>query len=145
MKKSLLLLFILLITLIYSTPVSGQVTITSYSIYSLGVGVNTSKPLSAELKTFQNCPYEDMTFELALFYNFKPHTYHRFSAGFGLNSQPLNENYINAFTLPLSLEIYPLQNFKKLSLVMELTPMSNVDFDEFNVRYLWGFRYRFGN
>lgn len=82
--------------------------------------------------------------EIDVFYNFKPGAYHRFSVGLGLNALPFGEfDQIQALTIPAQIEIYPLQDFKKLSLLFELTPEFVVEGD-INIRSLWGIRYTFG-
>lgn len=82
--------------------------------------------------------------EIDVFYNFKPSTYHRLSIGLGLNASPFRGfDQINALTIPAQLEIYPIQDFKKLSLLFELAPEIYVESD-LNLRSLWGIRYTFG-
>jgi hypothetical protein len=72
--------------------------------------------------------------------------YHRFSIGLGVNFSPFtggeDELESNAITMPCQLEIFPLQNFKQLSFVMELAPQWLFG-DEWAFRYLWGIRYTF--
>jgi hypothetical protein len=63
-----------------------------------------------------------------------------------LNSQPFNEIYLNEITVPLVLEVFPLQSFKKLSLLVEFAPAMDVNIDDagdLSFRHLWGIRYRF--
>jgi hypothetical protein len=99
-----------------------------------------------ELKTFANSNFHNLGFELDAFHNFKTHEYHRFSVGLGLNSQPFNEIYLNEITVPLVLEVFPLQSFKKLSLLVEFAPAMDVNIDDagdLSFRHLWGIRYRF--
>ena len=70
--------------------------------------------------------------------------YHRFSIGLGVNVAPFKEyDQFYAFTIPSSIEIYPLQNFKKLSLLFELAPEILPE-NGVNLRNLWGVRYSFG-
>ncbi len=122
----------------------SQLSVTSYSIYSLGINTNQNKRLSGELKTFTNRSFDDLLLETSMFYNMKPSEYHRFSIGVGLNFVPFREfDRLNAFTIPAQLEIYPLQEFRKLSLIFELTPVFIVESDA-HLRSLWGIRYSFG-
>jgi hypothetical protein len=122
----------------------SQIGVTSYSIYALGVNTSQNKPISGELKIFANRNIEDFILEGNIFYNFKPRTYHRFSIGLGMSFIPYNEfEILNVFTIPLQLEIYPLKEFRKLSLIFEFTPEIN-DASEVNLRSLWGIRYSFG-
>ena len=122
----------------------SQMGVTSYSIYALGINTSQNKMISGELKTFANRAFDDLLMEIDVFYNFEPKTYHRFSVGIGLNVGPFREfDHIHAITIPAQIEIYPLQNFKKLSLLFELAPEIVVESD-LNIRSLWGIRYTFG-
>lgn len=143
MKKQFVLITItFLLTL--SVKSYSQMSVTSYSIYALGINTSQNKMISGELKTFANRTIDDLLMEVDVFYNFKPKTYHRFSVGLGLNAGPFREfDHIYAFTIPAQIEIYPLQDFKKLSLLFELAPEIVVESD-LNMRSLWGIRYTFG-
>jgi len=143
MKKQFVF-FAITFLLISSVNSYSQIGVTSYSIYALGVNTIQNKMISGELKTFANRTIDDLLMEIDLFYNFKPKTYHRFSVGLGLNAGPFREfDHINAFTIPAQIEIYPLQDFKKLSLLFELATEIVVESD-INIRSLWGIRYTFG-
>jgi hypothetical protein len=123
----------------------SQMGVTSYSIYALGINTSQNKMISGELKAFANRNIDDLLMEVDVFYNFKPRNYHRFSIGLGFNAGPFRgKDHINAFTIPAAIEIYPLQDFKKISLLFELTPEFIVD-DDLNLRSLWGIRYTFGD
>lgn len=136
--------FILLVLSILSMESFSQIGVTSYSVYSIGVNTSQNKPISGEIKTFANRPFEDISVELDGFYNFKPRPYHRFSIGLGVNVNPLfGYDKFYALTVPVSIEIYPLQDFKKLSLLFELTPEILAEANA-NLRSLWGIRYTFG-
>jgi hypothetical protein len=143
MKK---LLFFSVITVLLTITVNSysQVGITSYSVYAFGINSSTDKKITAELKAFANRPLDDLLFEAAFLYNFKPASYHRFSAGLGLNAGPFRGfDHIHAITVPVQIEIFPLQDFKKLSLLFELCPEFIVEHDP-ELRTLWGIRYSFG-
>ena len=140
--KKLIALSIILFSLSFIT-LKAQIGLTSYSIYALGVNTNKEKKISGELKTFLNREFENTIFEIAGMYNFQPKTYHQFSVGLGLNLSPFRGiDPINSFTVPLQLEIFPLQNFKQLSVVFEVAPEFYVE-DGTNIRQLWGLRYTF--
>lgn len=129
---------------IFSLGAYAQMGITSYSIYALGVNTSQNKKLSVELKTFANRDIDNLFFEIDGFYNFKPRTYHRFSLGIGVSAEPFKaSDKFDALTIPAAIEIYPLQNFKKISLLFELTPEINSNGNG-NLRSLWGIRYTFG-
>lgn len=121
----------------------AQVHITSYSVYALGVGTNKMKPVSGELKIFANGLVENVQTEVNLFYNFKSGVYHKFSVGAGINFVPFKSyDQVRSFTLPLALEVFPLQEFKSLSLMVEVAPEIMVE-SNMRLRHLWGIRYTF--
>ena len=123
----------------------AQIGVTSYFFNSIGVNTSTSKRISGELKVFANRPFEDLKLEVDGFYNFKPSPYHRFSVGLGVNVVPfLGYDQFYAFTIPVSLEVYPLQNFKRISLLAELAPEISAP-EGSSLRNLWGIRYTFGD
>lgn len=139
MKK----LFVLIaITFLQSLSVElySQMGVTGYSVYALGINTSQNKMISGECKTFANRTIDDLLVEVDIFFNFKPRAYHRFSVGLGVNAGLF---HINAFTIPAQIEIYPLQDFRKLSLLFELTPEIVVE-DNLHIRSLWGIRYTFG-
>jgi hypothetical protein len=130
--------------LILSDKTYSQIGITSYSIYALGINTSQNKLISGELKLFANRSVYDLSMEIDVFYNFAPKAYHSFSLGLGLNAGLFREfDRFNALTIPVQIQIYPLQDFKKLSLIVELTPEFVVE-DDLHIRNLWGIRYRFG-
>lgn len=137
---------IIAITFLVTLSVTSyaQIGVTSYSIYALGVNTSQNKTISGEFKIFANRAFDDLLMEIDVFYNFKPRTYHRFSVGLGLNAGPFRKfDHIHAFTIPAQIEIYPLQDFKNLSLLFELAPEIVIE-DDLNIRSLWGIRYTFG-
>lgn len=142
--KKLFVFIAITFLLTLSVKSYSQMGVTSYSIYALGINTSQNKTISGEFKTFANRTFDDLLMEIDVFYNFKPRTYHRFSVGLGLNAGPFREfDHIHAFTIPAQIEIYPLQDFKKLSLLFELAPEIVVE-DDLNIRSLWGIRYAFG-
>lgn len=142
--KNFLVFIAITLLLTLSVKSFSQMGITSYSIYALGINTNQNNMISGELKTFANRNIDNLLMEIDVFYNFKPTTYHRFSVGLGLNAGPFRGfDHIYALTVPAQIEIYPLQDFKKLSLLFELTPEIVVE-DDLNLRSLWGIRYTFG-
>ena len=134
------------VVLLFLISFSGfsQVKVTSYSIYSLGVSVPIKEKFSTELKVFANRGnLEDTGIELNGIYKFKPGDSHQFSAGlgFGLTPSSGEDAY---FSIPVALEIFPLQSFKRISLVVELAPEIYFNDEVVNFRHLWGIRYSFG-
>jgi hypothetical protein len=136
MKTFKTLLFLSFLFL-FSKNGFSQFGISSYNFSVVAVGFNYEKPVSGELKVFANRHLDEIVLELDAFYNFKPRTWHRFSVGFGINAQEFEPLQL---VFPLQLEIYPIQNLKRLSMLMELTPGYEFGFEP-TVRYLWGFRY----
>jgi hypothetical protein len=118
----------------------SQVGVTGYSNFAIGINSPTNRMLGGEIKIFPNTDINDVIFEVDAFYNFKPRTYHRFSIGLGIASSPRN---FHGIQMPGVLEIYPLQDFKRLSLLMEISP--EVLRDYINLRSLLGVRYSFGD
>jgi hypothetical protein len=132
------------ILVILSLETYSQIGITSYSVYSLGINTSQNRLISGEIKAFTNRMVEDIQLEVDGFINFKPGTYHRFSIGLGLNAIPFKGfDPIYAITVPASIEIYPLQDFRKVSILFELTPEILPE-DGVNLRSMWGIRYTFG-
>ncbi len=141
MKKTILFSFVLLLAL--STRVQSQISVTSYSIHALGVNTNKEKKISAELKVFLNREFSNTLTEVSGMYNFRRKKYHQFSAGLGANFSPFTgPDRLICFTIPVQLEISPLENFKQLSVIFEVSPELFPE-DGVNMRHLWGVRYSF--
>ena len=152
-KKTLVIVIILFIG---SFHAYSQLGVTAYSTEALGLNTGHNKSISGELKVFTNRDIENVRLEVDLFYNFKPGKYHRLAIGLGLNSMLFRENYFShqfsegkfnrytGLTIPAFIEIYPLQDFKKFSLLFELAPHFQGEYGTF-LRSLWGIRYTFGN
>lgn len=133
-----------ILVMLLSAPVFSQVSVTSYSIYALGVNSSHAKKASFELRAFANRDFADVALEADVYYNFQQAEYHQFSLGAGLNTVPFSGgDVLNAITVPAQLEIWPLQDFKRLSLVFELAPEFVLE-NDVRLRTLWGFRYHFG-
>lgn len=150
MKKIGLFFTVLLIMLISSNAI-GQVSVSMYNFKAVGLSTNSNKKFNFDFKMFTNIPWRFTNFELTGFYNFKARQYHRFSLGLGLNSAPFDDVFLKALVLPCDLEIYPLQDFKQMSVIFELTLYDDLDPD-FMVfpdvlffRTLLGLRYKFGS
>lgn len=144
--KKLLLATALIFTFSFS-EVNAQVAVTTYGFQALGVHYqkSSSSKFAAEIKVFANRDLEDVALDAAVFFNFRPREYHRFSVGLGVHltdSEMFNE-YI---FIPVQLEVTPFQNFRRLTLVIELAPVTpNYEFYDLGLRHLWGIRYRFGD
>lgn len=144
MKKDVFLIFTT-IFLILSIKSFSQLSITTYSIYAVGINTSQSKKISIEVKSFTNKMVEEIAFEADLFYNFRTKEHHRFSVGIGINTSPFRGfDHINSLVVPFELEIYPFQNLKKISFLFELAPEFGIE-DGTILRNFWGIRYTFGN
>ena len=142
--KNIKTVFLYAILMALCTETFSQVGLTSYSIFGIGINTNPNQRISGEFKAFANRDIEDVLVEIDAFYNFKPRDYHRFSIGIGLNIGPFRGfDHVNAITFPALIEIYPLQEFKKISLLFELSPEFVIE-DALFLRNLWGIRYTFG-
>jgi len=122
----------------------SQIGVSSYSIYSLGISTSKEKRIGGELKSFFNRgDFENTYYELSGMYNFRSKNYHQFSVGVGLNIAPfIGFDHIQSFTFPIQLEVFPLQNFKQLSFVIEIAPEWIIE-EPLNMRHLWGLKYTF--
>ncbi len=138
----------ILLTFIMQNAYS-QKGITYY--FSNVIGANLSvirikdNQISGELKVFTNREMKNTSTEVDLFYRFKQKEYHRFAMGVGLKADPFTEGGDGAaFVVPMSIEIFPFQNFKKASILFELAPEFYLD-DQTKLRSLAGFRYTFSD
>jgi hypothetical protein len=107
--------------------------------------MNTSKnkTINFELKVFTYNYFDSLPIETNVFYNFETKEYHRFSIGLGVNLSPFRGfDEINSFVIPASLEIFPIKDFKKIAIVLEVTPELRID-DRAVLRSLIGIRYSF--
>ena len=118
----------------------AQISVTSYSTQAIGLNTSKAKSFSGELKTFTNREFDDLWFEFAGFYNFKPKEYHQFSVGLAYRVA-FQEDY--AFTIPVQLAIYPIQDKKQFSIIFELASIFEIE-GSTSLRSLWGIRYTFG-
>ena len=143
MKNSIKLL-VLAFFVTLCTETYSQIGLTSYSTSAIGINTSHNKKIVGELKTFTNRDIDNLLMEIDVLYNFKQSDYHRFAIGLGLNIGPFRGfDLVNALTIPTMIEIYPLQDFKKISLLFELTPEFIIE-NNMNLRSLWGIRYTFG-
>ncbi|GET23274.1 hypothetical protein [Prolixibacter denitrificans] len=145
--KRLLLLTSLLVSLLAGGSAYSQVGLTYYNtgIISVNLPVRTlnGKAIAGELKVFANRAIKDVSTELDLFYRLKAREYHRFSVGVGFKTDLFTDGGVgNTLVFPMELEVFPLQEFKRLSVVLELAPEYVFD-DDVKLRSLIGLRYTF--
>jgi hypothetical protein len=121
----------------------SQIKVTSYSIYSIGTSLSLNEKFDAELKIFTNKEQlEDTNLEISGKYKFKPSDYHQISAGIGFGLIP-NSGEDAFFSIPVALELFPIQSNKRISCVFELAPEIFFNDDKVSLRHLWGIRYSF--
>ena len=121
----------------------SQIAVTGYSNYALGINTSKNNAVSFEIKIFTNHYVEDIPMEGTVFYNFKTKEYHRFSIGFGINLNPFSSpDQVNSFVIPTVLEIFPIKDFKKIAILLELAPELMIE-DGIVIRSLLGIRYTF--
>jgi hypothetical protein len=142
MKRFIIILLpAVLITL--CTDSYSQIGVTGYTSYSIGVNTSPNRKISGEFKAFANRYFDNLDLELDLYYNFKSGDYHRFSLGCGINTSPFNEGeFIEAILLSFQLEVFPIQEFKRLSIIYELSPGLTGD-NDILLRNMLGIRYSF--
>ncbi|MBN2616278.1 MAG: hypothetical protein JXR71_11355 [Bacteroidales bacterium] len=145
--KKFLTVSVLLIILIGNKAYS-QVGVVYYSSNVVAVNMPILKmnenSIAGELKVFSNRQFKDVATELDLFYRFKEMKYHRFSVGLGFKTEFFTDGGNgNTFLVPVALEVFPLQNFKKLSFLFELAPEIIFD-NQARLRSLIGLKYSFG-
>ena len=142
MKKKIFLSLLLCIGI--GANVFSQVSVTAYFGNVLEVNIGKKKMISGDLKVALNNTLFDTSFELSGMYNFEAKDYHRFSVGVGVMLAPFQSgNSYCGISVPLQLEIFPLQNFKRLSFVTEFAPQWTAAYSEAAFRYLAGIRYTF--
>ena len=138
MKKKI---FVVLLLCIWgSSGVFSQIGVTAYFRNVLEVNTDKQKTISGGLKVALNNTLSDTSFELSGMYNFKAEAYHRFSMGAGIILDSFQDFGIS---VPIQLEVFPLQNFKRLSFVAEVAPLWLTADSEAAFRYLSGIRYTF--
>lgn len=147
-------MIIVLLTIIFnsSNKAYSQTGITSYNLNVIAVNfdIHKSENSSIVLEVKQFAEYDswkdefgNTSTELDLHFKFKKHEYHRFSLGFGFNVDFFNEGTHNAVVLPIGLEVFPIPNFKKISIQYEFAPMYFLE-DNLRLRNLLGIKYSFG-
>jgi len=135
---------VFLITFLFTGLQSySQIAVTGFTNYVVGMNTSKNKTLNFELKVFAYNYVDELPIETNVFYNFKTKEYHRFSIGLGVNLSPFRGfDAINSLVIPASLEIFPIKDFKKIAIVLEVTPELRID-DGAVLRSLIGIRYSF--
>jgi len=142
---------ILIMSLLFFTFVDeaySQVGITYYNsdiaAVNLPIYTSSNNSIAGELKFFTNSEIKDVSTELDLFYRFRAREYHQFSVGVGFKTDLFTDGGVgNALLVPFDLEVFPLQELKRISFLFELSPEIIFE-DQVNLRSLIGLRYTFG-
>jgi hypothetical protein len=132
---------------IFINSAFAQLTLTGYSTFAVGAETKLYKKINGEFRIFTNNILDEADAEIQLFYGFNARKYHQIRIGLGLNGELFNLEG-NALQIPLQLIIFPLQEVKKLSFVIEVTPQfldpESLSPSDIILRHLWGIRYTFG-
>lgn len=128
-------------------PAFGQLSIAGYSTYAIGAETKLYKNLSGEFRVYTNDILYDSNMEVNFYYGFAPMKYHQIRLGAGVNGN-LFYGDVNTIQLPLQLLIFPLQDLKRLTFVIEFAPQwltyDPIGTETLILRNLWGVRYTFG-
>ena len=144
MKRNLILFKILCICILSlgSIKTYTQISVTSYYVYAFGINTNKDKRISAELKSLLNNSKSDISIDVSGMYNFRKREYHQVSAGLGVNFESSIKN--SKCIIPLQVDVFPFENLKRLSLVMEInSTIYKHTYIGVNIRHLLGIRYTF--
>lgn len=133
--------------LIISSKSYSQIGITYYSLDVISANFATKKVsnITGELKiSTNNREMDGFPIELDLFYRFKRDEQNRFSIGVAFKTDPITGND-SEFLIPITIEVYPFQEFKNVSFVLEFAPEIILEEQRVLIRSLVGLRYTFGN
>jgi len=153
-KQTIKIAFLLFIIFSIKEKSYAQIGISSYNFDVIAVNFDLIKTdnssLVVEIKQFAK--YDnwgdtkgDTSTELDLHYKFKKREYHRFSIGVGFKGELFHESGENNVIFPLGLEVFPIPNFKKISLQYECAPGISTTGENLSLRNLIGIRYSFGS
>ncbi len=138
--KTTIKLFILL-GLLFGITSKGksQLSIAYYSssMAKIGMGYDFSEKVRGELRVYSNTFREDITPEIVLCFNIVRREYHNIYIGLGYAF-----NAIDGLVIPAGVQFYPIPDFRKFSLHVELQPTYEY-FDGLILQASWGLRYTF--
>jgi hypothetical protein len=146
--KKILKLFILLMFITSGFKTYSQIHVICYSNNVAAANIeilkNNKYSIAGELKIFTNKKVIDTSTEFDLFYKFKTKEYHRFSVGLGFKTEFFTDGGDgNMFLVPVNLEVFPLQDFNKLSFLFEFAPVFELE-NQIILRSMFGISYAFG-
>ncbi len=138
--KTTIKLFILL-GLLFGITSKGQSQLSiayySSSMAKIGMGYDFSEKVRGELRVYSNTFREDITPEIVLCFNIVRREYHNIYIGLGYAF-----NAIDGLVIPAGVQFYPIPDFRKFSLHVELQPTYEY-FDGLILQASWGLRYTF--
>lgn len=141
MKKRILTFVIFVVLLTFNNKVFGQLSI-SYqysSLNKIGLGYNFTERIWTELHLYSNTNLDNFTPELVGLYNISKKDNHDVYFGIGLVA-----NFFTGIVVPVGLQFRPLENFKRLSLIIEFEPTIDIDREDLIFQSSAGLRYSFG-
>ena len=144
MKKLILLGFILLIAKI----TSAQLAIGYYPFQSeLSFSTNTENVIWGDLRIASNTFLGNITNEPILMLNVKQTEMVNYYGGIGMNLNFFNafenSSIINGYNLHVGARVKPVKQFDSLSVVFEISPYMNRNFDGGLLRSRLGVAYQF--
>ncbi len=148
MKNIFKIFSLLLLFLILSNNTFSQISVASYNFNILELKGTIIKfneqNIDVGAKFFSNMGELELPTEFDLIYNFKAKEYHRFFAGVGLYTDFKRTSNLYAI-FPVGLEVFPFQNFKKVSFLFEFSLQIKGNNGNHSFRNLTGVRYTFGD
>mgnify|MGYP001953233162 CR=1 FL=1 len=91
--------------------------------------------------------FSNVNMELSPMWNFKRTDWVNYYTGIGVNFNPMNSfqdlPIVNGYTLDFGARIKPLQKYKNIQLLFEISPYMNQEFSGGNLRTLFGVAYNF--
>ncbi len=132
---------------LFSSATNAQLSITGYSTFAIGAETKLYKKVNGEFRIFTNNILDESNMEVQFYYGFNPKRYHQIRLGAGINGN-IFYGEVNTLQIPLQLQIFPIQDNKKLALLIEFAPQWLI-YDPLNpetliLRHLWGIKYTFG-
>lgn len=142
MKRLALLIFSLLLF----SQLKAQVSVGYYPFQSiLSVTTNTEKVIWADFRVETNTFFSNINMEVSPMWNFKRTDWVNYYTGVGVNFNPVNVfqdlPFINGYTLDFGARIKPIQKYKNIQLLFEISPYINQEFTSGNIRTLLGVAY----
>ncbi|MGI4875626.1 MAG: hypothetical protein ACRYFX_31100 [Janthinobacterium lividum] len=139
---------LLLAAWLSARPISAQVAVTYFPFQSvLGVASDTERRLWVGLNAETNTFISNVNLELQGMANVKRGEWVNYYTGLGVNANPLTAvnglPLVNGYTCTAGARIKPLDKYRNVQVVFELTPYTNAHFDGGYVRTMLGLAYNF--